>query len=102
MREHKFFKFDPHKDSWPDLMPGDCFIAPFTLLWRMGDYDERGDETVRPVSTRINPMLVISRIEGAVGGITSDDNMGSESGKLSTIVVFSVSKGFLIAVVRLG
>ena len=103
MREHTFFKFDPHRDRWPDLLPGDCFVAPFARLWRMDDYDQRSEEKVHPVSTRQNPMLVLARIDNAVGDAFADvDTMGSESGKLSTIVVFSVSKGFLIATVRLG
>lgn len=104
MSDPKFYRFDPNLDSWPDLMPGDCFVAPYATLWRMDDWFVRGNPRTKIVSTRNNPLLVLARINDIVGGTEVVDGFKPDepTERCYTIVVFSVSKGFLIAAVKLG
>ncbi len=90
MRLPKFHVFKGFVLAWPDVLPGDMVISPDTRFYRYQEFMDR-DASTGIIVSKHNPLLVLSRIDGAVDGKNLSEYY-------STFVVFSITRGFLVTV----
>lgn len=93
----KFHVFERFAERWPGVNPGDVIISPDAMMFKYDEFMER-DEDTRCVIVKKRPLLVLARIDEEIGQkpysmngdrLTEDD--------MSTFVLYSISMGFLIA-----
>lgn len=95
MRPHKFHNLPVGTETWHDVLPGDAIISPWMRFYRINDYID-ADHHTKIVTVIKKPLLVVGRLEGAYG--RADDAPSPKN--CSTFIVYSITAGFLIAVIK--